>query len=140
MLSEFYARKTGHRAGQYYEKCKECTKIRGRNYYHVNKERQLPLALIRKHRAHMTKQNYINSIKDVPCADCGYKFHPVAMDFDHRVHTDKIKNIGTMMVKNWSLDRIKTEIEKCDIVCANCHRIRTYFRYAEVAKVVKAGA
>jgi hypothetical protein len=47
-LSEFYKRKIGPRAGRNYEKCKECMKIRGRNYYHKNRDRQLALALIRK--------------------------------------------------------------------------------------------
>ena len=60
------------------------------------------------------------------------------MDFDHKNGKIKVGNIASMTTRNLSLSRIKNEIEKCDIVCANCHRIRTYKRQAEVAKVVTA--
>ena len=58
------------------------------------------------------------------CMDCGYNEHPAALDFDHRPGEIKLFPImrdGTS--RNWDL--IKAEIAKCDVVCANCHRIRT---------------
>jgi len=56
------------------------------------------------------------------CADCGYNKHPEALDFDH-VRGEKSFAIATG--RNYSLSRLLDEIDKCDVVCANCHRVRT---------------
>lgn len=125
-LSEFYLRKSGEKSGQYYERCKECMKLRGRNYYHINRERQLPLAIKRRSAAYKIKRNFVNTAKDRPCADCGVKYPFYVMDFDHRPGSDKINDVALMTRSNWSLEKIKKEIEKCEVVCANCHRIRTF--------------
>lgn len=63
--------------------------------------------------------------KDRPCMDCGGRFPSVAMDFDH-VEGDKIAHVGAMTTA--SVDRLLAEIEKCEVVCANCHRVRTALR------------
>ena len=57
------------------------------------------------------------------CADCGYNKHHVALDFDH---VTKNKKINVCLAK--SIDQAKSEIEKCEVVCSNCHRIRTIKR------------
>lgn len=59
---------------------------------------------------------------DKKCMDCPEK-DPVVLDFDHR--SDKIKNVADMIRSRCSLKRLKTEIDKCDIRCANCHRRKT---------------
>lgn len=70
----------------------------------------------------------IDAIKaSTPCADCGGRFHPVAMDFDH-VAGDKTLGISEMVRGRYSWQRIEVEIAKCEIVCSNCHRVRTYER------------
>ena len=61
--------------------------------------------------------------KDQPCVDCGTKFHPAAMDFDH-VRGEKKFNISKSATLGRSLKEIMEEIAKCEIRCANCHRIR----------------
>lgn len=58
-----------------------------------------------------------------PCMDCGGIFPPCAMDFDH-VRGVKRFNVG--LAKN--LRQLHEEIEKCELVCATCHRIRTFTR------------
>lgn len=135
---EFYFRRKGLRKGEFYEKCKECMKTRGRSYYHLNRDRQLKLALIRKSKSYYEKRAVINALKDTPCTDCGIKYPAYVMDFDHEDRKQKIGSISHML--SHSLDIIMKEISKCDIVCANCHRIRTFKQQAEIAKVVKAGA
>lgn len=72
------------------------------------------------------KRLYVQKLKDVPCMDCKKSFPPYAMDFDHRDGNDKLMNISALI--NYSWDRLLLEIKKCDIVCAICHRIRTYKR------------
>jgi hypothetical protein len=68
-----------------------------------------------------------------PCVDCGGTFHPAAMHWDHRPGTQKAGEISRM-VGRASLEDIRAEIEKCDLVCANCHAVRTYERRRDVAQ------
>lgn len=82
----------------------------------------------------MEKRAFLISAKNVPCADCGQIYPPYVMDFDHQEPKEKTKEVSYMFTRNWSLDKIRNESEKCEVVCANCHRIRTYAkRYAKVA-------
>lgn len=62
-------------------------------------------------------------IKSQPCADCGNSYPPVCMDFDHRDPSAKRFIIATSGTRN--REAVLAEIAKCDLVCANCHRIRT---------------
>lgn len=58
------------------------------------------------------------------CADCGVsgKNYPCILDFDHKGNKDF--QISHYRDKSWK--RVKREIDKCELVCANCHRIRTF--------------
>lgn len=58
--------------------------------------------------------------------DCGGKFPPVAMDFDH-VRGTKVRGIGR---GRFTREALLAEMAKCDIVCAVCHRLRTQRRWA----------
>ena len=138
-LAEYYRRKTGFKAGKYYEKCKSCMKTRGRTYYFLNRERQLRLSLERKRRGVIEKRKFITAYKDKPCQDCGKRYPCYVMDLDHRDPKEKINEVASMVSSNLSIKVIEDEAQKCDVVCANCHRIRTHKKYAEVAKVVTAG-
>ncbi len=60
------------------------------------------------------------------CKDCGENNH-IVLDFDHL--RDKKYNISRMIHDGFSWKAIMKEVEKCDVVCANCHRIRTYNRF-----------
>lgn len=59
-----------------------------------------------------------------PCADCGGFFPAVAMDWDH-VSGDKHLRVSLMCKEDYSMERILAEIAKCELVCSNCHRVRT---------------
>jgi hypothetical protein len=74
---------------------------------------------------------YFQAIKiERGCADCGYNANPVALDFDHLPGSVKMYRVCTMA--GMRRDLIDAEIAKCEVVCANCHRIRTNDRlYAE---------
>ena len=63
--------------------------------------------------------------KGVPCKDCGGVFPVYVMDFDHRDPGDK-EALISHLVNALSLRRLVAEMAKCDVVCSNCHRIRTY--------------
>jgi hypothetical protein len=53
------------------------------------------------------------------CQICGYNKSIAALQFHHRDRTQKDPNY--LKMKNWSFERRKTEIDKCDLICANCH-------------------
>jgi hypothetical protein len=62
------------------------------------------------------------------CADCGYREHHAGLEFDHLEarNGDQSRTIAALMGK--SINRIKAEIAKCEVVCGTCHRIRTWNR------------
>lgn len=61
------------------------------------------------------------------CVDCGYNDHAVALQFDH-IGDDKKDSVSNLIRSDYSWSTIKTEILKCEIVCANCHAVRTKAR------------
>ena len=60
--------------------------------------------------------------KGKPCVDCGGVFPTCVMDYHHR--DPATKEFGISQRVSYSRDRILAEIAKCDLICANCHRIR----------------
>lgn len=62
-----------------------------------------------------------------PCTDCGGVFHFAAMQWDHRPGTKKLAN-PSELGGNGMWRRFLAEIKKCDLVCANCHAVRTFNR------------
>ncbi len=70
-------------------------------------------------------REWLKELKGCPCLDCGGLFPPECMDFDHRDRSQKKRNIASMIGICQSKATILAEIAKCDLVCANCHRIRT---------------
>lgn len=63
--------------------------------------------------------------KNVPCEDCGGFFPPYVMDLDHRDPALKVEDVS-VMVRRYGKKRLLEELEKCGVVCANCHRIREH--------------
>jgi hypothetical protein len=69
-----------------------------------------------------------------PCADCG-EFYPAhVMDFDHLPDHDKSFGLANAHSHISSLSKIQEEVLKCDVVCANCHRVRTFNRKQHLRK------
>lgn len=62
------------------------------------------------------------------CTDCGYRGHPDALEFDHLPGVVKVGNVSALIRLGYSWAKIEAEIAKCEVVCANCHRIRTRTR------------
>ncbi len=70
------------------------------------------------------------------CTDCGFNSHPAALDFDHLPGFQKSDTVATL-VGAGKLELALAEIEKCEVVCANCHRIRTAERKQNPGKPQK---
>lgn len=72
-------------------------------------------------------REYLRQYKlDRGCTDCGYNTRAEALDFDHLPGHRKEFRLSDTGGKSW--DRLQKEIAKCEVVCANCHRIRTFDR------------
>ena len=95
-------------------RCKKCIKARDR----VTHQKRLS-----------EKKKWVLDYKtSTPCKDCKIQYHPWVMEFDH-IADDKTCNISDMVHKQGTLKRLKKEVDKCELVCANCHRMRTYSRF-----------
>src|SRR6266702_3587245 len=90
-------------------------------YYWRNRQREIDRVMSRQ-RATL---EFLRALRRVPCMDCGQTFQPHQMDFDHRDPGAKLFNITTSRAMLMARDRLLTEVAKCDVVCANCHRVRT---------------
>lgn len=78
----------------------------------------------------LIKREFINRCKLQPCSDCKVQYNPWIMQFDHRNPYEKCFNISEKK-NSFGYERLKQEIAKCDVVCANCHANRTYRRRNE---------
>lgn len=80
---------------------------------------------------------FVDWFKDQPCTDCKKKFPPVCMDLDH-VRGEKVRNISALVSGAYKGELIVEELRKCEVVCANCHRIRTHQRKENLAPSLRA--
>ena len=101
-------------------KCKACQRLYSKDHYSKNKQRHLD-----KHwRYHKSVIAYIREYKNqTPCMDCKLRFHFSAMDFDHVNGAKKF-----ILSRCHSMPQAKLEMAKCELVCSNCHRLRTWLR------------
>lgn len=79
---------------------------------------------VRECRRRYTKEirKYVNNYKlSRGCSICGYNKCANALEFHHE-ENDKEFNVGSMVGSGYSLKMIKEEMDKCEVLCANCHR------------------
>ena len=108
--------------------CRDCSNKRSKLYYSDNREHHK--AVIQKRNKKIrgsVRGKILEILNSNPCKDCGISDIRV-LEFDHLPQYEKFKDISTLMRHGYSWQKIKEEIDKCDIVCANCHKIRTYNR------------
>lgn len=89
-----------------------------------NREKMRVLSISGRRR----KSKQCRELKQKPCMDCGGIFHPEAMEWDHRDPKEKLTNVSQARNREW--DKFLAEVAKCDLICANCHRVRTARRRA----------
>jgi hypothetical protein len=95
---------------------------RNKRYREANKEK-----LYQIERKQLARLEAIKTAS--PCMDC-LTFYPAeCMDFDHRPEEVKYAGVGHLVAGRYSWNLIEKEMTKCDLVCANCHRIRTKARH-----------
>lgn len=118
--------------------CKVCAKEKSRAHRQENPHRAntTTKAWLSRHpgyasQQHARRKQFVTDLKlRTPCHDCGKHFPPECMDFDHLPGFQKAGLVSQFA--NWGRkEKAMEEIKKCEIVCANCHRIRTKNRRAQ---------
>ena len=118
-----------------WKQCKICRRISGRKCW-LNADNQEKYRRYRKEWRSKNKEtsrklarDYYDRIRTIieeakrgPCVDCGQQFPHYVMDLHHRAPETKRMNIG----RTRGIRSTPAEIAKCDLLCANCHRIRTW--------------
>ena len=89
-----------------------------------DKEKQLACQRDYNARKRPIRKEVIDKLKSAPCVDCKLKYPPVCMDFHHKDPSTKLFEPNSGCCSR-SLKAVLNEIAKCELVCANCHRIRT---------------
>lgn len=141
-ISEYFIRKD--RPSGVVSRCKTCESERSedrvddikqysRTYYEKNKDK----ICAKSKSVGDERMKYIYEYKiNKPCVDCKQVFPPVCMDFDHI--PEKGNKTFNLSQGRWkTIEVIKEELDKCELVCANCHRLRTLNRgtFSENAKL-----
>lgn len=104
--------------------CKECQKGPRNDWYARNRERHSINTSRNRELATKAARSYIlNYLLTNPCIDCG-ETDPRVLEFDH-VRGQKERALSEASRAGWSIEKIKKEIDKCDVRCSNCHKRKT---------------
>ena len=119
-----FNKKGGERRQPY---CKPCDNKKSRERYSKNRESHSKIVYARNKKERKELHLLVTEIKEAtPCSDCGKSFPGYVMDFDH-IKGEKIANVS-VLVNQCARQKLIKEIKKCEVVCSNCHRIRTFAR------------
>ncbi len=103
--------------------CRACfSEANNRNYWKNHEREKARLLLQTRRKREDNRRRAIDYLRVHPCVDCG-ETDIVVLQFDHL--RDKSFNVTTMIANGTSWSRIETEIAKCVVRCANCHRLKT---------------
>jgi hypothetical protein len=106
--------------------CRECNRARSRRYYAENRDNHLEVVLKRRRSVRAENQKKMLAyLREHACVDCG-EGDVLVLEFDHL--RDKKADVGALLSRATSWEVILSEIAKCEVVCANCHRRRTFAR------------
>ena len=102
-------------------------------WYEKNKAKHIANVSARKKMVVEKVREFVRELKEsTPCADCHKNYPSYVMDFDHL--GDKEYPIANMIQQGYDIASVQREIDKCEIVCSNCHRIRTHARLTQLAE------
>jgi hypothetical protein len=116
--------------------CKECQKRRSREHYLLNAAVYKVRIARNNQKVRTANRNKLHEyLSAQQCSGCGIR-DLATLEFDHRDPALKLSDVSNMVQKGLSWATILSEIDKCDVVCANCHRRRTarQFDWHKVAR------
>jgi len=115
LTSQFNKNKTKKDGFQYY--CKTCQAAGTKKHYEATKSVYIQNAAKRK----IEMKDWFENLKSgLKCKNCPEN-HPACLQFHHRDPSQKDLAISSAMQSGWGKKRILEEIDKCDVLCANCH-------------------
>lgn len=121
LTSEFYKH---HRKG-FQSNCIECRNSYNREHYRANKAKYMSRAKASKRKYLTELRVYLRSyLTENPCVVCG-ESDIVVLEFDHIDPSTKSFCIAQATRRGLPLAKVKSEIDKCQILCANCHKRKT---------------
>ena len=106
--------------------CGDCRKQKQNKYYSEMTQPQKQRIREWRRTKRSKSKDFLLQFKQSPCTDCGIRYDPWIMEFDH-LH-DKVACISSLSFRGYSFSTLLKEIGKCEVVCANCHANRTYLR------------
>lgn len=114
-------------------KCRECKNIAQKRAARKYQDSPQGKARLNRWNRHLRrkKKTLLVEMFGGKCLDCGYGAHWTALQFDHRDPAQKKFTIsgGAGVAKAWNV--LVEEARKCDLVCANCHAIRTFMQHED---------
>jgi len=108
--------------------CKTCKSSYNASWYARNKAKHVACVHKNTKRYKDQARALTYKAKDVPCKDCGQRYPPYIMQFDHLDPEQKLTEVSRMISNGFSQATLLAEMAKCEVVCANCHAARTYLR------------
>ena len=108
--------------------CRACIRENSRAHYQKNRTQYIGRAKARNVGERHKKRDIVLELKSRPCADCGRRYPPHVMQFDHRDPSGKVGPIANMKNAADGMPAFLAELAKCDVLCANCHCERTHLR------------
>lgn len=116
-----------------HKRCPKCNTVKSRDLFYVSKTGYLggyckpcSISVSTPAATRLRQERKLTLVMefDNKCHDCGYEGPPFMFDFDHRNPEEKTCGVGDYK----SLAKMREEALKCDLVCANCHRMRTHIQ------------
>ena len=118
---ELFSKNKSKKSG-YSCECKECHKIIRKNYYDNNREKEI-------NRVHVRRVKQVKDFKEfkskLKCILCNEN-HIATLHFHHLDPSTKEIDLSTAVRLGWSKDKLEKEINKCVVLCANCHAKEHY--------------
>lgn len=108
--------------------CKQCFSSYEKEVWKNDPSVRKKRSIQNKSRMERNREYIKKHLSDKSCTMCGIS-DPRVLEFDHIDPIDKIANISDLRARACSIKKLQEEIDKCQILCANCHRIRTYQQF-----------
>ncbi len=129
-----FAKNITHRDGvQTY--CKQCKRQNDRDYY----TRKHRIIRVRLNQNRLNIKKWFRELKSsLTCTKCTEN-HPACLTFHHNDPTKKEHNISDMIHRVWSRKKVLEEMEKCTVLCENCHRKLHWDNFIKDKDSIKGG-
>ena len=110
--------------------CKECFKEIRKKWYEKYRKKIIAKNILNKEKNVAWFHEYRKTLK---CNRCGEN-HPACLEFHHSEPNKKEYNIGNIIYSTYSIKTILKEMQKCEVLCSNCHN-KEHYKYESVPVV-----